>query len=114
MSSAATITWEEEDEPVSATDWADFATANGLTYSPRTVGGNYFYVGEGDRELEVSFGEGNGTSIPTEARQICVSTYFDGDITGVAKLAGAIWKRWGGCLDAALEVRAVFIGQLVS
>lgn len=96
MSSAATIEFEDDESfRVGADKWSVFCSEFGLEHSPRTVGGNVWYVG--------GFGGVECTYTPT---RIVFSTLFGGEyIPDVARLAMEAWLRWGGDLHADLEIR---------
>lgn len=95
MSSAVTITTFK---PIPVAEWESFAADLGLTYSPATIGGNYWYTWQ---DVQVRFGsiaeQGGAEGIPAQAAVIHVSTYavsVGGDVLPVIELANAIRARW--------------------
>lgn len=105
MSSAA---YFEFDEPISRSDWLAFCEEQGIIYSQNTVGGTVSYKGD----IEVSFGEPHyhdrwqDNELPEKASGLTVSTFYGGNVAGVAELTKAVWRRWqGASVRADPEVR---------
>lgn len=116
MSSAATITIDEDDEPVGLEDWLKLCRRVGLVYRENVSTQNVFYMGD----VEVAFGD-RGTvqrsasghpdwstaKPPSEARRIRVGTYWMGEsIPQVSALAVMIARKFGGRLEANPEIWA--------
>jgi hypothetical protein len=91
------------DEPVTLGDWSAFCQEHAIEYSPNTVGQNVFYAGDievhfggydeqGSLEYNVSGSPKWETAKPPEkATHITVSTFWGGNIRGVAGLAASLW-----------------------
>jgi hypothetical protein len=100
MSSTAFLTFDNGEE-IPLADWQKLASEYHLQHRPEVVGGNTYQVGE----VQVRFGD-NPIADNLPADQITFSTYFMGaGLRHVAALTVAAWKRFGGSLDAAPEIR---------
>jgi hypothetical protein len=103
MSSAIYLKFKE---PITLSDWEAFCTSREIEYSPATVGGNVFYR----RDVEIHFGDPSYKTYippfrpPREAKEICVSTFWMGDLEAVTKAARAILERWTGIWGADPEL----------
>lgn len=114
MSSAI---YYQPDGPISLSEWESFCTKHGIKYSPNTVGQNVYYADQ----VEIVFGgkeefgtverAGNGfprwetARPPAQASEITVSTrWMGGAQPAVADLAIAMFRRWGGKLQASPEL----------
>lgn len=119
MSSAAYLTIDRKDyDPIPASEWLEFCAQHAIRYSPNTVGQNVFYADD----VEITFGEYGTISKspdgrpdfstarpPDGAYDVTVSTFYDGNLEGVARMAALIWHRWGrATLDAAPEIQRIF------
>ena len=104
MSSAVYIELETQ---INLKDWKSFCSQNSIEYSPNTVGMNVFYFGD----TEIHFGESSSEKLPLlpsgeidfqsahpkeTANKIVVSTYWMGNLEGVALVAKKILSRWSG------------------
>lgn len=101
--------------PVSLKSWRKFCDENFILYSPNTIGQNVFYFDD----VEIHFGEQNLVDLPRlqdgsinfdaanppeSAKQIRVSTYWMGNLSGVAMIANKILYRWKGSLESDPEI----------
>lgn len=77
MSSAISI---ELLAPINVFQWRDFCQANGIHHNPQVVDGNVYYRDD----VQICF----------EPQSIIVSTYWLGNICGVADVALDIMRRW--------------------
>lgn len=93
-------------------DWEAFCKSLEIEYSPNTIGGNAFYF-NGNFGIQIMFGEHDFTQKnlpfhpPQEAAKITVSTFFMGDLKGVAKVAKWILQRWYGSFQADEELQGL-------
>ena len=101
MSSA--ITWTR-DTPISVGDWMTFCRQEHILHSPRVIGKNVFHFG-GLSGIEITFGEANYTSLPEHAHEIIISTFFLGDLRGVARIARHMLQYFGGNTSPDLELQ---------
>jgi hypothetical protein len=108
----------EFNDPIPLDEWLSFCSENRIEYSPRTVGRNVFYRGD----TQITFGESPGESIelprlpsgeldfgqakpPDRAARIIVSTYWMGNLEGVADVAKRILSHWpGSVLESSPEL----------
>lgn len=112
MSSAVYIEFET---PISLKDWQSFCLQNSIEYSPKTVGRNVFYFGD----TEIHFGESSSEKLPLlsngeidfqaaspkeTANKIVVSTYWMGNLEGVALVAKKILSSWNGSFSSDVEL----------
>lgn len=112
MSSAVNI---DLVRPVSLASWQKFCAKNSILYSPNTVGQNVFYFDD----VEIHFGEQNPVDLPRlqdgsinfdaaspqeSAKEIRVSTYWMGNLSGVAMIANKILSRWKGSFESDPEI----------
>jgi hypothetical protein len=106
MSSAAYLK-ADEDCPIGRNDWLAFCKRQGIRYSPNTIGRNTFYRDD----VEICFGAESYDELPTlpsgrldfskaapptEATRITVSTFYGGNLDGVAAMVALIWDQWQG------------------
>lgn len=96
MSSAVYLELETQ---IDRDQWAEFCRTHGIRFSPNTVGQNVFYHGD----TQITLGPDKGTlpmigeradfdraEPPHRAKTITVSTYWMGNLLGVADIAHAI------------------------
>ena len=99
------------DTPIQLTDWMSFCATSGIEHNPRVVGQNVFYK-YGDTsyrdDVEIHFGNPipdaprlqSGSldlarvSPEPEAKEVTVSTYWMGNLDGVADVAKRILSIW--------------------
>ena len=102
MSSAVYISFEK---PISLQEWQEFCNENVIRYNPNTIGHNVFYYDD----IEIHFGnpvyyelpklengmpDFNKASPENEATKIVVSTYWMGNLEGVAEITKRILSKW--------------------
>lgn len=126
MSSAAYLTMDQDD-PISISEWLAFCEKHGIIYRPNVIGRNVFQ----SDDIQVSFGVPKSYPLPTlpsgqfdfskaeppfEATRITVSTFYGGNLEGVARIAALIWEKWDSIqVSADPEIRRLFTrGVLVS
>ncbi len=121
MSSAIFINFTQ---PINLEDWMEFCKQYSIKYSPNTVGQNVFYRGNteiqfGKRILEEHPKKVNGEidfgkTIPRlEATRIVISTYWMGELEGVAETATLILGKWRGEFECDIELNGLmesFVG----
>lgn len=101
MSSAAYIHFENGTVGVSIEDWRSFCAEHCIEHSPRTVGGNVYYLS----------GLNGGVEIGYESHRLSFSTFWMGEaMAEVARIAVLSWRRWGGSISAAPEIRQLIAG----
>lgn len=107
MSSAITLRFET---PIPLAAWQIFCTTHDITYSPHTVGGNYYY----QDDIEIQFGESDlhteNATPPSSAEIITVSTYYLGNLQGVATMAKTIIAQWPGSFECDSELEHYILG----
>lgn len=80
--------------------WETFAEENSIVYSPKTIGGDTWYLGE----VEVVFKR------RMDDWALTIGTFHMGRaIPEVARLAVKCWQHFGGSLEADPEVLAYII-----
>ena len=95
MSSARSAVYIHADAPITAPEWETFCAENRIIYSPKTIGGNIYY--RGDTEIRFS------------ANHVTVSTYWKGNLLGVASVARAILARWSARFEFDKELRTLML-----
>lgn len=101
MSSAAYL---KLSKPIKRDEWLSFCEKTRIEFSPHTICQNVFY--RGDTEIKLRPNDGilprktNGqpdfenAAPPEEATSITVSTFWMGNLEGVAEVVHAIQKQW--------------------
>lgn len=97
-------------------DWEAFCKTLSIEHSPNTVGGNAFYF-RGPFGIEIKFGDSDWKQKelpfhpPEQATKITVSTFWMGDLQGVAQVAKWILDRWFGSYDPDVELKALMLEE---
>jgi len=113
MSSAVYLKFKKA---VPLADWEKFCEAQKIEHSPNTVGGNAFYY-NGLFGIQIMFGDSDFSQKelpfhpPQAAAKITVSTFWMGDLDGVAKVAKWILQRWYGSHDADEELKDLMVEE---
>lgn len=94
-------------------DFLSFCKKHNISFSPNTVGQNYFY--QDQVQIQVS-GEGTlpedefGRPIFSQAKppasfnEICIGSYFMSNLDMIATCASSMLKCWSGVYDASPEL----------
>lgn len=98
--------------PILLADWEAFCAEQGIVYSPTTSGGNYYYFGNPDEDVEIKFGSGSQPAFsapPAQANEVTVSTYYLNRrvMPMVVDIVKAFRARWRSKMDADPEYKSL-------